>query len=354
MLISAMTFSVSLGAVTACAPGPCGGVPCPPGPPTRLGIFTPLFNGLIDADYVVTEANALGVTTVRASQAVDGPTVRPAFATFAKRGMQVVVAALNDQQPDGTGNNPAHPPVTPEELTTYRSRLGTKLDAIAPPVVVQVENEEVAANFFAGTMPEYMGELNAAVDVAHARNLKVTNGGITTDPLALLVWRDYKDRGLDAQADDFASRAFATPAKAWILRDLRRNPFTGLSRASLQTAWDKATALVPLLAASNVDYVNFHWYTDDDQALREAVEYLRRATHKPVVTTEIGQHNATKSVVTGHLGKLIEALHLPLVIWFDFDGDPAVGLHDIGSPGVLRPNGDAFKSYVTLHRKLIR
>jgi hypothetical protein len=70
-----------------------------------------------------------------------------------------------------------------------------------------------------------------------------------------------------------------------------------------------------------------------------------------VVTTEIGQQNTTPSVVTGHLGKLVQALHLPIVIWFDADGIPALGLHD--SPGVLRPNGTAFKTYVDAHTDLV-
>ena len=335
--------------MAACVPNPCAPATCPAGPPTQLGIFTPLFNGVTDAGYVTTEATALGVKTVRVSQAVDSDAIRPAFATFAQRGVKVVMTAVNDQQPDGTGNNPAHPPVTLDELATYRVRLDHILDTVPAPTLLMVENEENAANFFAGTMAQYRAELDAAVEVGHAHGVKVTDGAITSDPLALLTWQDYKDRGLDAQADDFAARAFAAPAKAWILRDLRKVPFTGLSRASLQTSWDKAKQLVPLLAGSAADFVDFHWYIDDDQALREAVEYLQRATGKPAVTTEIGQYDTTGSVVTGHLGKVVEALHLPLVLWFDWDGDPAMGLHDPGHPGQLRSNGTAFKNYVSQH-----
>ena len=340
--------------LAACVPGPCGSSPCAPGPPSQVGIFIPLFTGVTDANDVVAEANALGVHTARASQDVTASGVRPAFATFAAKGLKTVLTALNHPVPDGTGHNPVAPPVTPEELATYRTQLGAKLDAVAAPSVVQVENEENAAEFFSGTMTQYRAELDAAIEVAHARGVTVTDGAITSNPLAMLVWKDYKDRGLDVEADNFAARAFKDPADAWILRDLRKVPFTGLSRQNLQIAWDKATELVPLLATSNVDFVNFHWYIDDDQALKEAVDYLRRATAKPVVTTEIGQYNTTPSVVTGHLGKMVEALHLPLVIWFDFDGQPALGLHDTATPGVPRPNGAAFKDYVTKHADTIR
>ncbi len=100
-----------------------------------------------------------------------------------------------------------------------------------------------------------------------------------------------------------------------------------------------------------MDYVNFHWYEDDSQALHEAVEYLRRATGKAVITTEIGQHNTDPAVVSGHLKAVVEQLRLPVVLWFDADGIPAMGLHD--APGELRPNGMTFKYYVAAHDNLI-
>lgn len=74
-----------------------------------------------------------------------------------------------------------------------------------------------------------------------------------------------------------------------------------------------------------MDYVNFHWYREDDRALEEVVDYLRRASGKPVVTTEIGQHNTDPGLVTQHLTTVIDELHLPLVLWFDADGEPAKG-----------------------------
>jgi hypothetical protein len=122
-----------------------------------------------------------------------------------------------------------------------------------------------------------------------------------------------------------------------------RKPFAGLRRQTLQTAWDKAKELIPAFRRSRMDYVNFHWYFDDDRSLRQAVRYLRRATGKPVVT-EVGQHNTEPAVVTGHLRTLVKRLRLPFVIWFDADGTPALGLHD--APGALRPNGMAFRDFV--------
>ena len=123
---------------------------------------------------------ALGVDTVRLSQDVTNPTVRPALHLVQREGLQLLLTVTNAQERDAQGNRPAHPPVTPEELAAYRRRLGGLLDALQrPPVLLQVENEEIEPRFFAGTMAQYLGELDAAVAVAHARGIRVTNGGIT-------------------------------------------------------------------------------------------------------------------------------------------------------------------------------
>jgi hypothetical protein len=312
--------------------------------PTSLGIFLPFINGAVGPNEITTEASALGVHTVRFSQDVTQP-VRPAFATFERLGMKVVLDVHNDPQPNANGHNVSHPPDTPEEVATFRQQVANALDGMPPPRLVQVENEENSTSFFQGQMSDYMNELNATVEVAHARKIKVTNGGITSSPLALLTWQDFKDRGLDAAADDFAVRVFSDQPR--ILQDLRTEPFAGLRSESLQAAWDRAKQLIPMFRQSAMDYVNFHWYEDNSQALREAAEYLARATGKPIVTTEIGQHNTNPDVVTGHLTTLVERLDLRLALWFDADGIPAMGLHD--QPGQLRPNGEAFKSFVASH-----
>jgi hypothetical protein len=313
--------------------------------PTTLGIFLPFVNGAVGTPEITTEAHALGVGTIRFSQDVTKP-VRSNFAAFASKGLKVVADFHNDPQPNANGHNVSHPPPTPAELATYRQQVASTLDGMPPPRLVQVENEENSTAFFQGQMSDYVNELNATVEVAHARHVKVTNGGITSQPAALLTWQDYKDHGRDAAADDFAARAFA--ASPAVLRDLRAQPFKGLSNASLQAAWDRAKQLIPAFRQSAMDYVNFHWYIDDSRALGETIGYLQRATGKEVVTTEIGQHDTDPGVVTSHLNTVVEQRHLPLVIWFDADGQPAQGLHD--EPGQLRPNGEAFKSFVASHQ----
>lgn len=318
-------------------------------PRTTLGILFPLFAGT-SPNAIISEARALRVNTVRLSDDVSVPGVRPAFDVFRAARLRLVFTANHRQLRDAKGHRPGHPPVGPQQLARYRQKLGSVLDRLKP-AFLQIENEEVEPRFYAGTMNQYVAELNAAVAVGHARGIPVTNGGITTRPLALLTWQDFRDRGLHARADDFARRAFSRASDRPILQDLLRRPFQGLRRQAPQAAWDKAKQLIPAFRRSRMDYVNFHWYVDDHRALREAVAYLRRATGKPVVTTEIGQHNMEPSVVTGHLRTTILQLRLPLVIWFDFDGMPALGLHS--DPGALRPNGEAFRRWVATHRRLL-
>lgn len=324
--------------------------PCRITTKTRLGILYPLFVSDRPAD-IIAEARVLGLDTVRLSQDVSSGTLRPALRVFGNAGLNLVFTANHDQRRDEKGNRSGHPPVGLAALATYKRQLGAVLDQLPTAKVVQVENEEVEPKFFAGTMRQYVQELNAAVEVGHARGLPVTNGGITARPVSLLTWQDFRDRGLDARADDFARRAFSRPIDRSIQTDLLRKPFAGLRRQTLQTAWDKARELIPAFRRSQMDYVNFHWYIDNDAALRDVVAYLRRATNKAVVTTEIGQHNTLPGVVTGHLTAAIERLHLPLVVWFDRDGDPALGLHD--APGVLRENGRAFQRFVDTHANLL-
>lgn len=318
---------------------------------TTLGILTPAKIGSVGASDIIAEARALGIHTVRASQDLTNTTLLPRFTAFRNAGMDVVFSAVYQKQADGTGHSPAHPPATPDEIALYKQRLGTVLDQLhaGPIAAMQVENEENSTQFFAGTMPQYVNELNAAVEVAHARGVKVTNGGITFKPAALLAWRDLKDRGREDQADDFARRVFTARADRGTLTDLLAKPFAGLRNQTLQAAYDRAKSLIPAFAASAMDYVNFHWYGDNSRAFKQVARYLKRATHKPAVTTEIGQYTTDAAVTLHHLTAAVNALRMPLVVWFDADGIPALGLHD--APGQLRSNGAIFKYFVERHQR---
>jgi hypothetical protein len=168
------------------------------------------------------------------------------------------------------------------------------------------------------------------------------------------VIEDHVAAGHMAQAMDFAARAFAPPQLAWVRDDLQDGQLDGAGHAQFLASVVFARELVKGLSTAPVDYVNFHWYIDDEPALGEALDYLARATGKPLVTTEIGQGLIDGAIVTSHLQRLVVERRLPFVIWYDAEGSGgARALHDAGPPPVLRPNGVAFAQFVHDHTSLL-
>ena len=84
-------------------------------------------------------------------------------------------------------------------------------------------------------MSQYLKELRSAIEVAHRHDTKVTNGGITSLPLALITWQRLRNHTSQAAADDFARRTFGQsdgrPGWAGILDDLLAKPYAGLRNA---------------------------------------------------------------------------------------------------------------------------
>jgi hypothetical protein len=155
---------------------------------SAIGIFVPMFPGDAEAtpEQVVKEARTLGVNVIR-TRIDTGDEPGPKFAVFEDAGMTL---ALTVRHRSATGGSqPTVPPITEAEMANYREVLADHLDRLHPELLM-VENEELADKFFAGTPEQYLGELQSAAQVAHARGIPLTNGGITTRPLQLLVWED--------------------------------------------------------------------------------------------------------------------------------------------------------------------
>ena len=118
-------------------------------------------------------------------------------------------------------------------------------------------------------MADYVNELNAVVEVADARHIRVTNGGITSQPLDLLTWQDYVDlrhagarrpisrRGCSATSRRSCGTCVPSPLPA---------STTSFPPGRLGP---RASSSIPAYRQSAIDYVNFHWYIDDDEALAQ-------------------------------------------------------------------------------------
>lgn len=236
----------------------------------------------------------------------------------------------------GGSRQPSSPP---SNIKEYKSKLSQILDAY-PIEIVVVENEENSQLFYTGTPSEYGQELKAACEVAHQKGRKCTNGGLVSALTALLVYSDYKEKGEIAKANDFAARVFS----------LQERRLLNTQKAAEQI--QKGKELIKEYRNSGADFVNFHWYIDDVNALEEAVNFLRKETGLPVITNEVGQQkNENPEQVTKTLQKLT-SLKVPLVIWFSID-TPALGQARalINPDGSLRPNGEAFKNFVQSYQK---
>src|SRR5437868_1210815 len=106
--------------------------------------------------------------------------------------------------------------------------------------------------------------------------------------MTLMVWKDYRDRGMKSEAEDFARRTLP-PDLYSDLPGLLKHKVLAEGMRSFDT-------LINAYKTMNLDYVNFHWYEPiiqrttqrnqtnlniekaDTKALGEVVAFLRRRT----------------------------------------------------------------------------
>ncbi len=276
------------------------------------------------------------------------------YESLVENGFKVVLNITNSPQ-NGT------PQPFPTDLDKYRTKLNEVLTKYKPEVLV-VENEEYNLNYHTGSMKQYLDELKVAIEVAHAKGIKVTNGGLTSRHMTLMVWKDYMDRGMKKEAAEFARRTIPQN----IINDLP----SLAKHQPLKNAMNAFDTLLNAYKTMDLDYVNFHWYEPillrfnnnkqgvnidtnrlELKAMEEVVTFLRRKTGKDVMTNELGQVTKSKQAVIDVLKKAYE-LKLPYVIWYSGDGQgksDAVALTNYD--GTLRENGEAFRDYIKYYLK---
>ncbi len=164
-----------------------------------FGVMLP--SRLVRSSQGMQIAKALGVVYLRPSAIFldEWNGTCPECDIALRAGLQLVLTVRNNGR--GQATSP------PSDLATYQRTLGQVLDTYRP-VVLVVENEENSALFYTGTPEEYAAELKAACQVAHAKGIPCTNGGLVSALVALLVYDHYLSSGDSAAAQDFAARVF--------------------------------------------------------------------------------------------------------------------------------------------------
>jgi hypothetical protein len=247
-------------------------------------------------------------------------------------GLDLVLTIMNS----GSMKYPPEPSRAPKDLEVFKAALWAVLQRHRPAVLV-VENEQDDDDRYYDSSPaEYLAELGAAGEIAHAMSIKVTDGGMTCLAICWLVIEDLLARD-EAAALDFANRTLPhlidTPPKSVAMLRYRLRQRTRKQQ--------RAREMLTGFAQAGSDYVNFHWYVPDADALRTAVEYLTRVTGLPAICNEMGQRDGDPE----HTRTLLAAAgDLSLsVIYYSIDrpdGTQSV----IDSDGTLRSTGQAFQA----------
>lgn len=251
-----------------------------------------------------------------------------------KAGLKLVLTVRNNG-----GKQAGGPTTPPTDLAIYKKKIGEIVGKYKPEVLV-VENEEnSAALFYQGTPAQYHEQLKTACEVAHAQSIKCTNGGLVSSLVAALVANDYIEKGDPKKADEYLKRT------------LRPEQYQQYQKtAGKKALTDQVARGKQLLAgykAAGADYVNFHWYIADTDALAEAVAYLTRVTGLPAMTNEVGQQgNESPEQVKNVMAKMVD-LSIPYALWFSGDVEGYGGARSLLNPdGSLRPNGEAFDEFI--------
>ncbi len=297
-------------------------------------------------------ARAVGVRYLRDGMAVEGGN-RAQIARIqaeAAAGFRLNIQFTNTRGIEDKGAKPG--PVTDDKV--FKDALAAELDATHPELIT-IQNEEDGLQFWNGTPEQYLHELGDAVEVAHAKGYRISNGGLTWTGVKLAYWHHLWLGGQHQAADRFAREALG-PEKPGqqIVGDLPDSadpsrPILG-QNALLRAKLARVEFLITAYPKTGIDYLNFHWFQTGAENLREVATWLGQTTGLPVICNAMGQFDDSPERVTSLLSTAV-ALHMPYVFWFaqqGHGGGAAVGLTD--ETGALRPGGIAFKAFVAAHR----
>lgn len=239
-----------------------------------------------------------------------------------------------------------NPTPFPTDMVKYQTTLANILDKYRPEVAV-IENEPANDGYYTSPIEDYFKELSAAINVCHARGIKVADGALHTGMVMILVYQDYVSRGLQAQADDFANRALSSQ----YLRAAQ-----GKGSDDINAKLEKCKKMIKAYKGMALDFVNFHWYEplkDDNSpsvsapgVVKEVADYLRRSTGKQILTNEFGQTNQIPSLVASQVSEF-KLANLSYAIDFSGTGGGGVNSQPLTNGLTVLPNGVSFRTAIS-------
>lgn len=300
-----------------------------------------LINGNFSPDGRAEQAQKLNVGYVRDAIIMDGWKGKSNnYDAYTNHGIKVVLN-INYKQSGGT------PLAFPTNMTTYKQKFQDIINTYQPPVVV-VENEEINKNYHKGPITNYIAMLKVAINVCHAKNIKVTNGGIYGSALEISTYR-YLQTKSQKRADSFGNNCMEQfQIKA------AQNPG---SNQNLEEGVRQLDTLLNFY--KNLDYVNVHLYepfnpnisntqkvtTATPVVIPDIQEFLKWRTGRPTITNETGQRDNTSPDLVTSMLQEYDQLKFPYMIWYSGEGGRgAEPLYDINT-GALYANGKAFSNY---------
>lgn len=220
----------------------------------------------------------------------------------------------------------------PADMETYRRKLGEIIDARHPSIIA-VENEPDGQMFWDDTPDHYLQLLAAACEVAHARGVACTDGGLTSGTVQIMTYQHYLDSGEPARAASYRSRL----ENRWTIPgDAEQR------RARAEEGW----SYLRRFAAAGADRANFHWYEPNPTLYAEAIPYLASEAQLPLLSNETGQLDELGTTTTGIMS---EALRLGVrpTIWFSMDwyGPTTPARSLFNTDGSLRDSGRAYQAF---------
>jgi hypothetical protein len=304
-------------------------------------------DGSDDLSLVAAKAKGLGVGWLRPPAVFidrwqeDAPC--PICAQPSRAGLDVALTVRNG----GRDYAPRRPSSAPIDIESYKRILASILESWKPRILV-VENEENNPQFYrAGSsstesIMAYGRELKAACDVAHAKGIACTNGGLSSEAAVGLTWLSMLERGTPDVACRFAKRVFYDENTKTAGDSLCTYQTVDQVPAELKTSLlHDGDRLIALYKSAPIDMINLHWYGHDAGSFANVADVLMRISGKPVMSNEIGQWRwDADPIYVRPLLRAAFAAGVNPAIWFSIDTPSTLSLFN--QDGSLRQTGKEF------------